>query len=329
MKPLKTKVGIIGAAGYTGGELIRLLINHPNIEIAFAQSNSCAGRKVVDVHTDLFGETELIFSFSKLMEIEILFLCSSHGEAKEFLTTNKISAHTKIIDLSQDFRLNENHTINNYEFVYGLPELNKIKIMQTNAVANPGCFATVIQLAILPLAKKKILTEDIHINATTGSTGAGQGLIGTSHFSWRQNNHSTYKVFDHQHLNEIRESVGQLQPNCKTKINFIPQRGTFTRGIFCSVYTPCKLSELEIRNLFLEYYAEHPFVFVSEKEIDLKQVVNTNKCILHIEKRDEKIVITAVIDNLLKGASGQAVQNMNLMMGWEETVGLKLKALAF
>lgn len=321
----KIKVGIVGGAGYTGGELLRILINHPHTEIIFVHSNSNAGNKIYEVHTDLIGETDLVFTNQLSQEIDVLFLCVGHGDAKQFLEQNPFNESIKIIDLSQDFRLKANAE----NFVYGLVELNREKIKKANYIANPGCFATAIQLALLPLAKANQLKNEIHINAITGSTGAGQSLSTSSHFSWRNNNISVYKAFSHQHLNEIGESLVQLQADFNQEINFIPQRGDFSRGIFSSIYLKSDLSQEEAIELYQDYYKNHPFTFVSSKNIDLKQVVNTNKCLLYIEKHRNKLAVFSVIDNLLKGASGQAVQNMNLMFGLEETAGLKLKAVAF
>lgn len=318
----KIKTGIIGSAGYTGGELIRLLLNHVSAEIVFAHSNSNAGRLISDVHADLIGETYLKFSDSISPGIDVLFLCVGHGEAKKFLLENKISEKTRIIDLSQDHRMHP-------QFVYGLPELNREKIRSSFKIANPGCFATAIQLALLPLAKNNLLKNEVHVSATTGSTGAGQSLSETSHFSWRQNNLGMYKAFTHQHLAEINRGIQQMQPDFSQAINFIPYRGSFTRGILASIYTDSELSLDEAKDIFLDYYECHPFVSVSESNIDLKQVVNTNKCLLYLEKHGKKLLIVNAIDNLLKGASGQAVQNMNLACGIEETEGLKLKTVAF
>ena len=318
----KIKAGIIGAAGYTGGELIRLLLLHPEVEISFAQSKSQAGKFIHEVHTDLLGDTDLKFTSDTNHDMNVLFLCMGHGEAKKVLAENPVSEDIKIIDLSQDFRLNE-------DFIYGLPELNRDNIRNHNRIANPGCFATCIQLGLLPLAEKNLLNNDVHINATTGSTGAGQTLSVTSHFSWRSNNLSVYKSFEHQHLAEIGQSIKQLQSTFNSDLNFIPARGSFTRGIHATLYTECNLSIDEAKALYSEYYASHPFVFISDKSIDLKQVVNTNKCILYLEKHGDKLLVTSIIDNLLKGASGQAVQNMNLAFGVQETTGLKLKASAF
>ena len=318
----KIKAGIIGAAGYTGGELVRLLLLHPEVEISFAQSKSQAGKFIHEVHTDLIGDCDLKFVPDANHEMNVLFLCMGHGEAKKVLVENPVSEDIKIIDLSQDFRLDK-------DFIYGLPELKRDKIRNHNRIANPGCFATCIQLGLLPLAAKNLLNSDVHINATTGSTGAGKTLSATSHFSWRSNNLSVYKSFEHQHLAEIGQSIKQLQPEFNSELNFIPARGSFTRGIHATLYTECNLSIDEAKELYSEYYASHPFVVISEKSIDLKQVVNTNKCILYLEKHGDKLLVTSIIDNLLKGASGQAVQNMNLAFGLDETTGLKLKASAF
>jgi N-acetyl-gamma-glutamyl-phosphate reductase len=333
------KAGIIGGAGYTGGEMLRILINHPNVEIAFVNSSSNAGNLISDVHTDLFGDTDLRFTDQISQNIDVLFLCVGHGDAKKFLEANPINEHIKIIDLSQDFRLNRNSSIENRQFIYGLPELNKKQIQTAKNIANPGCFATCIQLGLLPLAAKGLLQNEVHINATTGSTGAGQSLAATSHFSWRNNNLSIYKAFEHQHLNEIGESLNWLQDHALATpspsgrvgvgLNFIPQRGDFTRGILAAMYTESDLTLEEAQSIYEEYYSEHPFTHVSRKNIDLKQVVNTNKCLVHLEKHGDKLFIISIIDNLLKGASGQAVQNMNLMFGLEETAGLRLKAANF
>jgi N-acetyl-gamma-glutamyl-phosphate reductase len=325
----KIKVGIAGAAGYTGGELIRILINHPNADIVCVHSNSNAGNLVTDVHTDLFGDTDLKFTNQLEHDMDVLFLCVGHGAAKKFLDTHEISPEVKIVDLSQDFRLNENSVYDGREFVYGLPELKREEIIQANNIANPGCFATCIQLGLLPLASKGLLRDDVHIQAATGSTGAGQGLSATSHFSWRNNNLSVYKAFEHQHLHEIGESLTRLQPGFDHALNFIPQRGNFTRGILASMYTQTGISLDDAYELYESFFADHPFTHVSRKNIDLKQVVNTNKCLIHLQKHADKIFIISITDNLLKGASGQAVQNMNLLFGLEETAGIKLKAAAF
>ncbi|OAQ38576.1 N-acetyl-gamma-glutamyl-phosphate reductase [Pedobacter psychrophilus] len=339
------KVGIIGGAGYTGGELLRILINHPNVEIAFTHSNSNAGNLISDVHTDLLGDTDLKFTNQLSQEIDVLFLCVGHGDARKFLEANPISANIKIIDLSQDFRLKAKSlkpkaesqidkqpsalSLNPSAFIYGLPELNKEAIKNAHNIANPGCFATCLQLGLLPLAKAGLLKSEVHISATTGSTGAGQKPGATSHFSWRNNNLSVYKAFEHQHLNEIGESLLQLQANFDKDINFIPYRGAFPRGIMASAYIECDLSLEEAEKIYTDFYTDAPFTHISKANIDLKQVVNTNKCLIHLEKHGNKLMIISIIDNLLKGASGQAVQNMNLMFGLEETAGLRLKAIGF
>lgn len=323
---MKIKAGIVGGAGYTGGEMLRLLLNHDGVELAFVHSNSNAGNLISDVHTDLLGDTDLRFSAELSDAVDVLFLCVGHGDAKKFLDANPVAAGIKIIDLSQDFRLQASAGDN---WIYGLPELNKEKIQKASFIANPGCFATCIQLALLPLAANGQLKNDIHINATTGSTGAGQSLSGTSHFSWRNNNLSVYKAFGHQHLNEIGESLQQLDPTFQAAMDFIPQRGDFTRGILAAVYMDSDLTAEQAAELYSTYYAAHPFTHVSAKNIDLKQVVNTNKCLVHVEKHGGKLLIISIIDNLLKGASGQAVQNMNLMFGLDERQGLRLKGSAF
>jgi len=324
----KVRIGIIGSAGYTGGELIRILLNHPYAQIAFAHSSSQTGKYIHETHTDLIGDTELRFT-DKLGKADVIFLCTSHNDSRKFLESNKIDAKTKIIDLSQDFRIQPRHIYNGRTFVYGLPELNREKIKKAKNIANPGCFATCIQLGLLPLAKNKLLKDEIHISATTGSTGAGQSPSETTHFSWRHGNISSYKVFEHQHLTEIAQSLQQLQSNFSNNINFIPYRGNFTRGILASIYTNTTVSLDKAISLYKNYYKTHPFVHISEKPLDVKQVVNTNKCLLHLSKHGSKLFITSIIDNLLKGASGQAVQNMNLMFGLDETAGLKLKASYF
>ncbi|WP_129715105.1 N-acetyl-gamma-glutamyl-phosphate reductase [Pedobacter sp. SYP-B3415] len=325
----KIRAGIVGGAGYTGGELLRILVHHPKVDITFVHSNSNAGNPVSDVHTDLLGDTDLVFSDHLSDDIDVLFLCVGHGDAKKFLDANTVADKIKIIDLSQDFRLQKNAELAGRKFVYGLPELNRQSIAEADNIANPGCFATCIQLALLPLAAKGLLKGELHINATTGSTGAGQSLSATSHFSWRNNNLSIYKAFGHQHLNEIGESIKQLQPGFTEAVNFIPQRGDFTRGILAAVYLDSDLTGEEAIALYEKYYAGHPFTHVSRKNIDLKQVVNTNKALLHVEKHGGKLFIISIIDNLLKGASGQAVQNMNLLFGLDEREGLKLKAGGF
>ena len=323
---MKVRAGIVGGAGYTGGEMLRLLINHPGVEIAFVLSSSNEGNLVSAVHTDLIGDTDLRFSGELLQDIDVLFLCVGHGDAKKYLEANPVNPSVKIIDLSQDFRLKAHA---GDQWVYGLPELNRDKIKSATHIANPGCFATCIQLGLLPLAAAGLLKSEVHINATTGSTGAGQSLAATSHFSWRNNNLSVYKAFEHQHLNEIGESLLQLDPELDSSLSFIPQRGAFARGILTSMYTECSLSAKELEQLYEDFYAGQEFTHVSKKNIDLKQVVNTNKALIHVEKHGSKVFIVSIIDNLLKGASGQAVQNMNLMFGLPERQGLSLKATAF
>lgn len=320
------KAGIIGGAGYTAGELIRILVNHPTVEIAFVNSTSNAGKDVTAVHGGLFGETELVFTNELPLDgVDVLFLCSAHGDSRRFLEANTVPAGLKIIDLSTDYR----HARPDHDFVYGLPEINKEAIQKAFHVANPGCFATAIQLAILPLAAAGLLTDDVHINAITGSTGAGVKPAETSHFSWRNNNISVYKAFGHQHLDEIGQSVRQLQPGFDKNLNFIPVRGNFARGIFASTYTKCPLSVGEAKALYSEFYKNAAFTFVADKNPDMKQVVNTNKAIIYVEKHGENLLIISMIDNLLKGASGQAVQNMNLMVGIDEKAGLNLKSTGF
>ena len=337
---IKIKAGIIGGAGYTGGELIRILINHPNADVAFIHSKSNAGKPVSSVHGDLVGDTELVFAADLHNNIDVLFLCVGHGDAKKFLDSEdgKHFSDVKIIDLSHDHRLKIEGQLPqfyNQPFVYGLPELNKEEIKTATRIANPGCFATSIQLGLLPLAKAGLLS-DIYTTGITGSTGAGQSPSSTTHFSWRANNISAYKTLQHQHVNEISQSLNQLQQtfnlageNGECGLHFVPWRGDFTRGIYISSTMACKLSLDEVYALYEDFYQRQPFTHVSRTMIDLKQVVNSNKCLIHIEKAGAKIVVHSAIDNLLKGASGQAVQNMNLMFGLEETAGLKLKASAF
>lgn len=321
---MKIKAGIIGGAGYTGGELIRLLIHHPDTLISFIHSRSHAGKSVHTVHQDLLGDTDLKFSDKIKNNIDVLFLCLGHGESRKFLKENKIEPRTRVIDLTNDFRLRKDAG----KFIYGLPELNREKIKKSTHVANPGCFATTIQLGLLPLAKAGIL-KDIYITGITGSTGAGQSLAATSHFSWRANNIQAYKTLTHQHLGEIGESLNQLQPKSEFMINFVPWRGDFTRGIFISSQIKTDLGLNELRKLFKNFYLKHPFVQLTDEPVFLKQVVNTNKCMIQLEKVGSLLVVHSVADNLLKGASGQAVQNMNLMFGFDEKTGLKLKANYF
>ncbi len=322
---MKISVGIIGGAGYTAGELIRILLVHPFAELKYIQSGSNNGALISSVHTDLLGDTDLAFSDVDLTKIDVLFLCSGHGKSIEYLNSVSIPDNLKIIDLSHDFRLKRAGN----DFVYGLPELNRSQIVQSKRVANPGCFATAIQLALLPLASDGLLIDEIHVNAITGSTGAGQAPTKTSHFSWRDNNLSVYKAFEHQHLGEIGESLLQAQPNFKKALNFIPVRGNHTRGIFVMAYTKFEGTIAEAMKLYTSFYATHPFVNVTTENPDLKQVVNTNKGLVYLEKHGDKLMILSCIDNLLKGASGQAVQNMNLMFGFDERCGLSLKAIGF
>ena len=325
----KIRAGIVGGAGYTGGETIRLLVNHPDVEICFVHSNSNAGKFLHDVHTDLLGDTDLKFTGELSTDIDVLFLCLGHGDSKKFLVANPIPSSIKIIDLSQDFRLKTETGATPEGFIYGLPELNREAIKQAQNIANPGCFATCLQLGLLPLAAANQLKSEVHVTATTGSTGAGQSPSATTHFTWRNDNLSVYKAFDHQHLKEIGQSIRQLQPGFEQALNFIPYRGDYTRGIIASIYVDSDLSADEAFELYQQFYAGHPFTQVTKKNIDLKQVVNTNKCFIQIAKHGNKLFIISIIDNLLKGASGQAVQNMNLLFGLDETTGLKLKATAF
>ncbi|MBW1295796.1 N-acetyl-gamma-glutamyl-phosphate reductase [Aquimarina litoralis] len=323
------KVGIIGGSGYTAGELIRLLIHHPNVTLDFVYSTTNAGVSISDQHVDVLGDIDLAFTDTVNPNVDVLFLCLGHGRSRTFLEQHHFSDTTKIIDLGNDFRLEKDHVFGGRDFVYGLPELQKDKIQSAHNIANPGCFATAIQLGLLPLAFSGKLSETVHVNATTGSTGAGVMPGGTTHFSWRDNNFSSYKVFTHQHLDEINQSIVQLQSSFEAPIFFIPNRGNFSKGIYATMYTKYDGSEEEAIDLYKTYYKDSKFTVVSEKEIYLKQVVNTNKCILHISKKDEMLLITSVIDNLIKGASGQAIHNMNLMLGIEEKTGLELKASAF
>jgi N-acetyl-gamma-glutamyl-phosphate reductase len=320
----KIRTGIIGGAGYTGGELIRILLGHPRIELSFVQSRSHAGDLLSQVHTDLLGETEIKFSADWHEQVDILFLCLAHGESAIFLKENRPDNRIKIIDLSQDFRVGENTG-----FVYGLPELYRSEIAAAACIANPGCFATAILLALLPLAKRQLLADDIHISAITGSTGAGQKMTPATHFNWRSNNISVYKAFQHQHLNEIKDNLSKLQKGEEKAINFLPFRGGFTRGILAACYLKSELSQDDATRLYHDYYHDHYFVKISELNPDIKQVVNTNKAILYLEKNKDQLLIISVIDNLVKGAAGQAVQNLNLMFKLEEWTGLQLKPSAF
>ena len=319
------KVGILGAAGYTGGELIRLLLNHPEAEIVFANSESNAGNLVSDVHEGLLGDTELRFTDEMPFDqVDVVFFCFGHGKSEAFLKEHTIPKNVKIIDLAQDFRIKGDH-----DYVYGLPEINKEQIQQAQHLANPGCFATAIQLALLPAAMLHLLKEDVAVNAITGSTGAGQKPGATTHFSWRVDNLSIYKPFQHQHIAEIRQSLTQEQGYLDASIDFIPYRGNFARGIFCTAVIKTDAPASDVIAAYKEYYRNAAFTHYSDKAIDLKQVVNTNKALVHVDGFEGKILVTSCIDNLLKGAVGQAVQNMNLMFGLDETTGLKLKASAF
>lgn len=322
------KAGIIGGSGYTGGELIRILLNHPNAKIDFVYSTTRAGKPIASAHQDLLGLTDLTFSGEINPAVDVVFLCLGHGNSTSFLSEHAFSASTKIIDLSNDFRLQADSTFNGKRFIYGLPELNRSAIASAEAIANPGCFATAIQLGLLPLAKAGLLANEVHVNAVTGSTGAGVGLSDTSHFSWRNNNVSWYKPFTHQHLGEIGESLKSFGNNVG-KLLFLPNRGNFTRGILATSYTHFEGSLDEAKKLYSDFYADAVFTHMSEAEIHLKQVVNTNQCHIHLHKHEDLLLVTSAIDNLLKGASGQAVQNMNLMFGFPETEGLLLKAGVF
>ena len=328
------KVGILGAAGYTGGELIRLLVHHPEAEIVFANSESNAGNLVADVHEGLLGDTDLRFTDAMPFdEVDVVFFCFGHGKSEQFLQEHSIPSHVKIIDLAQDFRI----AAPTHDYVYGLPEIHREQIRECQHLANPGCFATCIQLGLLPLAKAGLLTHDVAVNAITGSTGAGQKPVATTHFSWRSDNMSIYKVFTHQHLHEIRQSLTELQGSLEASIDFIPYRGDFARGIFCTEVvkfdgaegSPTNPTAEQLAEMYRTFYADAAFTHYIDKALDLKQVVNTNKALVHIDKFEGKAVITCVIDNLLKGAVGQAVQNMNLMFGIDERSGLRLKANAF
>lgn len=323
------KVGIVGGAGYTAGELIRLLVHHSKVELDFVYSTSNAENNIYEVHQDLLGSTNLKFTDSINSGVDVLFLCLGHGNSKKFLEQHKFSKSTKIIDLSNDFRLEKDTVFQDKEFVYGLPELQKGTIKKASNIANPGCFATAIQLALLPLAAHNLLKNTIHVNATTGSTGAGVSPSNTTHFSWRDNNFSVYKAFTHQHLGEIEESLKSLQKDFSKEVLFIPNRGNFSRGIFASVYLEFDKDIDVVYKLFDDFYKNAPFTYISKTPIHLKQVVNTNNCFLHLEKHKNTLLITSVIDNLLKGASGQAIQNMNLLFGFNEAEGLQLKASSF
>jgi N-acetyl-gamma-glutamyl-phosphate reductase len=319
----KIKVAIEGAAGYTAGELLRILLFHPFVDVKYVHSESNAGKPVYSVHKDLLGDTELIFNDINFNDTDVVFLCKGHGQSVKFMHQTQLPDHVKVIDLSTDFRDESN------SFVYGLPEMQREKIKTARLIANPGCFATSIELALLPLAAAGLLINDVHITSITGSTGAGQSPSETTHFSWRNNNVSVYKPFRHQHLKEIGLCINKLQPDFKKSVNLVPVRGNFSRGILTSCYTECSVSFAEIEKLYHDFYKDHPFTVISKDNPDLKQVVNTNKCILYLERFEDKLYILSLIDNLVKGASGQAVQNMNLMFGIDEDMGLHLKPTGF
>ena len=325
------RVGILGAAGYTGGELIRVLLGHPQAEIVFAGSESNAGNPVSEVHEGLLGETDLRFTSEMPFDkVDVIFLCFGHGKSEQFLKEHEIPSRVKIIDLAQDFRIkNEELKIKNYDFVYGLPETHRSMIVGCQHLANPGCFATCIQIAMLPALKAGIISGDIHVNGITGSTGAGQKPGATTHFSWRNDNISVYKTFTHQHLLEINQTVQELQPGYEGRVLFIPQRGCFTRGIFVTAYAKCSLPIGQVQGIYADYYKDAAFTHFVLKSPDMKQVVNTNKALVYVEKYEDQLLMISCIDNLLKGAVGQAVQNMNLMFGLDEKAGLNLKASAF
>lgn len=320
------KVGIIGGAGYTAGELLRLLLIHPDVEICFVHSSSNAGNKITDVHGGLLGETDLVFTNQLPLEsIDLLFFCTAHGDTRKFMESHQLPDELKVIDLSMDYRIKGQ----DHDFIYGLPELNRRDTCKRRYVANPGCFATCIELGLLPLAKEHLLKGDISVNAITGSTGAGVKPSATTHFSWRNNNISIYKPFEHQHIPEIMQCIKQLQPDYSGSIDFIPYRGDFPRGIFATIVVKCDVEIDKLYSIYESYYERDSFTHIIPTPIDLKQVVNTNKCLIHLEKHGDKLLITSIIDNLLKGASGQAVHNMNLLFGLAETVGLHLKPSAF
>lgn len=322
-------IGIIGGSGYTAGELLRLLANHPQAVINFVYSTTNAGSPIASVHQDLYGELDINFTDTVNPGVDVVFLCLGHGKSKAFLEAHAFSDSTKVIDLGNDFRLTDDAVFNGKSFVYGLPELNRELIKKANYIANPGCFATAIQLALLPLAKNSLLSATTHINATTGSTGAGVQPSATSHHPWRVNNMSHYKAFEHQHLGEIVQNLQQLQDGFNEEVLFIPNRGDFTRGIFATLYTELTADFNKVVNLYKEYYKEEPFVKVTTESISLKLAVQTNNCFISLEQKGKYLLITSVIDNLVKGASGQAIENMNLMFGLEENTGLKLKPSGF
>jgi len=322
-------VGIIGGSGYTAGELLRLLVHHPKVELDFVFSTTNAGKPIDQVHTDLIGDTESKFTNQVNGHVDVLFLCLGHGKSRAFLERHTFSDTTRIIDLGNDFRLAKDQNFQDRNFVYGLPELQKSAIQNAKNIANPGCFATAIQLGLLPLASKGLLTTNVHVNATTGSTGAGVMPSPTTHFSWRDNNFSSYKVFDHQHLAEIYQSVHQVQESCHKNIFFVPNRGNFSKGIYATLYTKFEGTLVDAQHVYKAFYKDTIFTMISDQPIHLKQVVNTNKCILHLVKKEGMLLVTSILDNLIKGASGQAIHNMNLMFGWEEKTGLHLKSSGF
>ncbi|PKH68399.1 N-acetyl-gamma-glutamyl-phosphate reductase [Flavobacterium sp. ALD4] len=322
-------VGIIGGSGYTAGELIRILMFHPSAKLDFVYSTTNAGKQLSVAHHDLMGDIEMNFTDTVNHNVNVVFLCLGHGKSIQFLEHNQFASHTKIIDLGNDFRLTKDKEFNGKSFVYGLPELNKANIKNAQYIANPGCFATAIQLALLPLAADGLLNNDVHINATTGSTGAGVSPSETTHFSWRSNNMSHYKAFDHQHLGEINQSVNQLQADYTNELIFVPNRGDFARGIFATLYTTVEERLEDLVAKYEAFYKDQPFVTITAANINMKQVVQTNKCIISLMKKGNRVLITSIIDNLVKGASGQAVQNMNLMFGLEESTGLHLKPSGF
>ncbi|MCF8257582.1 MAG: N-acetyl-gamma-glutamyl-phosphate reductase [Flavobacteriales bacterium] len=323
------RVGIIGGAGYVAGELLRCLVHHPEVEVRFIHSRSHAGQAVGSVHQDLFAADLPAFTDAFGQEVDVVFLCLGHGQSRQALQEFNPKGNVRIIDLGNDFRLSETATFGDRAFVYGLPELNRERIIAADSIANPGCFATAIQLALLPLAAHGLLRKEVHVHALTGSTGAGQSFTETSHFSWRQNNVSIYKPFSHQHLSEIGERLHALQPSFEERLSFLPLRGDFTRGIFASAYMECEVNEATLVELYSDFYRDAPFTSVTPSSVHLKQVVNTNHCLLQVQQLDGRVLVTSVIDNLLKGAAGQAIQNMNLMFGLDEGTGLGLKANYF
>ena len=318
------KIGIIGGSGFTGGELIRILLNHPKYDIQFIYSESQNEKKISEIHKDLLGKTEMIFTNEINLDIDVLFLCIGHGKSKKFLEQNNFNKELVIIDLSSDFRLLNNNKYKSRNFIYGLPELKRKEIQKSKSISNPGCFATAIQLSLIPLLKNNLIKDDVHINAITGSTGAGLLNTNTNNFNWRNNNISVYKPFVHQHLDEVYQTFELF--NNKSKVYFIPNRGNFTRGIFTSIYTSAKENLESVKKIYYEFYSGHSFTHISESDISLKEVINTNNCHINIKSHDGLILITTVIDNLIKGASGQAVQNLNVIFGYEETLGLEFKA---